>query len=252
MLSCDDMNDLDPSQTLGAPLYKEVAQRMLMALSAGEWKPGEAISAEIKLSERFAVSIGTLRKAIDELVAENILVRHQGRGTYVTTHSRDQQLYRFFKVVRHDGLKTYPEVELVGYEHRKADKAVADKLAISRGARLVHFTNLLSLNGQPVIVDEISLPGALFHRLTEQQLRERPNTLYNLYQRNFGMNVIRIEERLRGGQATAAHAALLRCNPGAPLLEVHRVAFSFNQQPIEHRVSHINTANYEYIAGGSQ
>jgi GntR family transcriptional regulator len=246
------MNDLDPSSSLGATLYKEVARRMLAALSAGEWKPGEAIPAEKKLSERFAVSIGTLRKAIDELVAENILIRHQGRGTYVATHSRDAQLFRFFNIVRHDGLKTYPQVELAGFGHLKADKNVADKLAISRGAKLVHFTNVLSLGGLPVIVDELYLPGAMFAGLTEQMLRERPNTLYNLYQTGFGLNVIRIEERLRGGLAGAHHAALLQLAPGAPLLEIHRVAFSFNQQPIEYRVSSVDTVNYEYFASASQ
>jgi GntR family transcriptional regulator len=246
------MNDLDPSTSLGATLYKEVARRMLAALSAGEWKPGEAIPAEKKLSERFAVSIGTLRKAIDELVAENILIRHQGRGTYVATHNREQQLFRFFNIVRQDGVRTYPTVELVGFGHAKADKRVADKLAISRNAKVVHYTNVLTLNGEPVIVDEIYLPAAMFAGLTEQMLRERPNTLYNLYQTGFGMNVIRIDERLRGSLASVPHAALLGCAPGAPLLEMHRVALSFNQQPIEYRVSSVNTANYEYFAAGSQ
>ena len=246
------MNDLDPSSSLGATLYKEVARHMLAALSAGEWKPGEAIPSEKKLSERFSISIGTLRKAIDELVAENILIRHQGRGTFVATHNRDAQLFRFFNVVRHDGLKTYPKVELVGYAQIKADKQVAGKLAISRGAKVIHFINLLSLGGEPAIVDEIFLPGAMFAGLTEAMLRDRPNTLYNLYQTGFGMNVIRIEERLRGSLAGADNAAMLQCAAGAPLLEVHRVAFSFNQQPIEYRVSSVNSASYEYFAGGSQ
>lgn len=246
------MNDLDPSSSLGATLYKEVARHMLAALSAGEWKPGEAIPSEKKLSERFSVSIGTLRKAIDELVAENILIRHQGRGTFVATHNRDAQLFRFFNVVRHDGLNTYPKVELVGYAQIKADKQVAGKLAISRGAKVIHFTNLLSLGGEPAIVDQIFLPGAMFAGLTEAMLRVRPNTLYNLYQTGFGMNVIRIEERLRGSLANTDNTAMLQCAAGTPLLEVHRVAFSFNQQPIEYRVSSVNSANYEYFAGGSQ
>jgi GntR family transcriptional regulator len=79
------MSELDPSAAIGTTLYKEVKRQMLHALAAGEWNPGEAIPAEKRLCERFAVSIGTLRKAIDDLVAESILIRHQGRGTFVAT-----------------------------------------------------------------------------------------------------------------------------------------------------------------------
>ena len=221
---------------------------MLIALSAGEWKPGEAIPAEKKLGERFAVSIGTLRKAIDELVAENILIRHQGRGTFVTTHNRDQHLYRFFNFVRQDGLKTYPRVALAGFAKRRADKVESDRLEIPKSAKVFHFANVLSLNEEPVLVDEITVPEAMFAGLTEKRLLERPNTIYNLYQTGFGMNVIRIEERLRAGLASASHAQLLAIAPGAPVLEVHRVAFSFNQQPIEFRISFVNTERYEYFA----
>ncbi len=242
------MTDLDPSTTLGMPLYRVVARRMLSALSAGEWQPGDVIPAEKKLGERFAVSIGTVRKAIDDLVAENILIRHQGRGTFVATHSRDQHLYRFFNVIRQDGLKTYPAVELVSFSKSKANKIAATKLAIAQNAKTIHFSNLLSLNDEPVIVDEITLPENLFRGFSEQKLRDRPNTLYNLYQREFGVNVIRIEERLRGGSATEEHAKLLRMTKGAPLLEIHRLAYSFNQQAIEWRVSYVNTEKYEYCA----
>jgi GntR family transcriptional regulator len=246
------MSELDPSATLGMPLYKEVARQMLIALAAGEWKPGEAIPAEKKLGERFAVSIGTLRKAIDELAAENILIRHQGRGTFVATHSRDQHLYRFFNFVRHDGQKTYPKVSLLEFSRGRASRSIAEKLALASGARVYNFTNVESLNDEPVVIDEITLPETLFPGLTEAQLLQRPNTLYNLYQLAFGQNVIRIEERLRAGLAGAAHAQLLQIDAGTPLLEVYRVAFSFNQQPIERRISYVNTQRYEYFAAGGQ
>lgn len=246
------MTELDPSTTLGTTLYKEVKRRMLLALSAGEWKPGEVIPSEKKLCERFSVSIGTLRKAIDELVAENILIRHQGRGTFVAMHNRDQQLFRFFNVVGHDGQKTYPILELISFGKGKADKTACEKLGLPANARVFQFTNVLSLNDEPVIVDEITLPEALFTGLTEAQLRKRPNTLYNLYQVAYGLNVIRTEERARASAASAAHAKLLGIKTGTPLLEVRRVAYSYNNQPVEWRISRINTERYEYAAPGTQ
>ncbi len=98
------MNDTTaPGLPLAAPLYKEMKRRLTDALTRGEWKPGEAIPAERRLSERFGISVGTVRKAIDELVAENILIRQQGRGTFVASHNRDRRLFYFFHVVAGTG-----------------------------------------------------------------------------------------------------------------------------------------------------
>ena len=233
-------------------LYKEVKRQMLLALARNEWSPGELIPSEKQLSLHFAVSIGTLRKAIDDLVAENILIRHQGRGTYVALHNRSQQLFRFFNVVRHDGLKTYPTLELIDFAKVTADRIAADKLGISGRAKVFRFVNVSSLGGEPVLVEQISLPEARFAGLTEAQLRTRANTLYSLYQVSFGVNVIRIDERLRATLANAELAQLLDIAIGTPLLEKHRVAYSYHDQPVEWRVSYINTADYEYFATQAQ
>ncbi len=236
---------------VGVTLYKDVQRKMLMALSAGEWQPGEAIPAEKRLCERFSVSIGTLRKAIDELVAEGILIRHQGRGTFVATHARDQHWFRYFKVARHDQPKTYPNATLVGFSKGRADREACEKLGIAGASRAFQFSNMLSLDGEPALIDEITLPEALFAGLTKARLEQRPSTLYNFYQSEFGLNVIRIEERLRATAADDRHAELLGLEPGAPLLLVRRVAFSYNDQPVEWRLSYINTERFEYCASGS-
>jgi GntR family transcriptional regulator len=246
------MNNIVSSPSVGKTLYREVKRQVLDALAANEWHPGAAIPSEKRLCERFGVSVGTLRKAVDDLVAENILIRHQGRGTFVATHERNQNVFRFFNIGRHDGLKTYPHLNLVAFSKGKADKVARDKLALHAGSKTIRFTNLLSLNGEPVVVDEIVLPEALFGGLSEAMLTSRPNTLYDLYQNEFGLNVIGIEERLRASLASGDHAALLGIEPGAPLLEVHRVAFSFNNQPVEWRVSYVNTERYEYFVMPSQ
>lgn len=241
------MQEYIASPNIGLTLYKSVKRQMLTGLSKGEWKPGEAIPAEKQLSLRFSVSIGTLRKAIDELVAENILIRHQGRGTFVAMHSRDQHMFHFFNVVRHDGQRTLPKISLVQFAKAKAPKEIGERLGIARSAKTFQFTNILALNNTPVQIDEIVLPEALFAGLSEAQLRNRASTLYSLYQVVFGLNVIRIEERVRATLASDAHAQLLKIEPGHALLQVHRTAFSYNNQPVEYRVSHINTEHYEYF-----
>ena len=123
-----------PGVPLAGPLYKDVKRQLMEALTRGEWKPGEAIPSERRLAERFGISIGTVRKAIDELVAENILIRQQGRGTFVATHNRDRLLFYFFHVVPEQGPKEYPEVELLSFARAKAD-ARRRRPAADRGRR---------------------------------------------------------------------------------------------------------------------
>lgn len=240
-------NPVYQASSVGLTLYKEIKRQMLAALAAKEWEPGDVIPAEKQLCLRFGVSIGTLRKAIDELVAENILIRHQGRGTFVALHNRGTHLYRFFNVVRHDSKKFYPTLVLKQFAKKTADQLCSEKLGIAVGSPVFRFTNVRSLNEEPVLVDEITLPAALFPQLTEEQIRDRPSTLYNLYQTQYGLNIIRIEERVRAALSDKKLSKLLNIEPGTPLLQIHRVAFSYNDQPVEYRISYVNTQHYEYV-----
>src|SRR6476620_364332 len=89
-----------------SPLYQQIKGLILQSLEAGEWKPGEAIPSEMELAARFRVSQGTVRKAIDELAAGNLVVRRQGKGTFVATHAEQQVQYRFLKLVPDSGDQT--------------------------------------------------------------------------------------------------------------------------------------------------
>jgi GntR family transcriptional regulator len=235
-----------PGVPLAGPLYKDAKRQMMDLLARGEWKPGEAIPAERRLSERFGISIGTVRKAIDELVAENILIRQQGRGTFVASHNRDRLLFYFFHVVGEEGPKQYPDVRILQFGRGKADRSAADRLGIEPGDPIYRIRNLLRLGGVPVIVDDIVLPAARFPGLTEKQFRDRPSTIYNLYQEAFGISVVRTSERLRATLADADTAALLGVPRNAPLLQIRRVALTYNEVPVEYRVSLVNTAHHEY------
>jgi len=237
-----------PAVPLSVPLYKEVKRQMMGALTEGEWKPGEAIPSERKLSARYGISIGTVRKAIDELVAENILIRQQGRGTYVASHNRDRMLFYFFHVVPEAGTKAYPDVRLLSLGRGKADRAEAERLAIAPADPVLRIRNVLSLGGAPIILDDIVLPVARFPGLTERQFRARTSTIYNLYQEAFGISVVKTSERLRAILADADAAALLALPAGAPLLQIRRVALSYHDDPVEYRVSRVNTAHHEYWA----
>lgn len=243
------MNDrLIAGGPLAGPLYKEVKRLLIQALQSGEWKGGEALPAEKDLSSRFGVAIGTLRKAVDELVQEKILIRQQGRGTFVSAHNRDRTLFYFFHLVPREGEKIYPEVQLLSFERGRADDDAARLLGIDPGARVFDVRNLLRIDGEPVALDRIIIAQESFPGLTERRFRARPSTIYHLYQTGFGITVIRTSERLRATTADRESAPLLGVRPGAPLLEIRRIALDLNGDPVEFRRSLVNTERHDYLS----
>ena len=228
------------------PLYEEVRAHLTEAIAAGRWKAGEAIASESGLAAHFGVAIGTIRKAVDSLVAQGALVRRQGKGTFVTSHDGRRLMFHFFHIVGADGSKAYPEVRTVSFERGRAGAAEAAALAVARDERVIRIRNLLSLGGRPVIVDDITLPAALFPGLNERIFAARDNTIYHLFQSRYGINVLRTDERLRAVLAGGAAAALLGVAAGSPLLEIRRVALTFRDRPVELRVSLVNTQAHAY------
>jgi GntR family transcriptional regulator len=228
------------------PLYQQVRARLTEAISAGRWRAGESIPSEAELASAFGVAIGTVRKAVDSLVAGQALVRRQGKGTFVTQHDGSRLMFHFFHIVGRDGSKEYPEVRMLAFGRGHATAAEAEALAIAPHEKVIRVRNLLSLAGRPSIVDDISLPAALFPGLTEKTFRARDNTIYHLYQSRYGINVLRTDERLRAVLAAGEVAQLLRLPAGAPLLEIRRVALTFRDRPVELRISRVDTSRLDY------
>jgi GntR family transcriptional regulator len=230
------------------PLYKEVKIRLTRDLAAGEWKAGEAIPSESRLAARFNVSIGTIRKAIDELVAERILLRQQGRGTFVATHTEDRTLFYFFHIVGKDGSRELPVTELLSFRKSRSNASEEERLGLARGAAVFRIQNVLKLGGKPVIFDEITVSAALFPDLDEHIFGGREGTIYGLYQARYGINVLRISERLAAARPPARAASLLEITTSTPALAIKRVAYSYDDTPVEFRVSWVNTEHHEYLS----
>jgi GntR family transcriptional regulator len=237
---------LAPLPPSDRPLYEQVRQRLIEGISTGSWPAGEAIPTEGELARAFRVSIGTIRKAVDSLVAERALVRRQGKGTFVVQHDGGRLLFHFFHVVARKGDKSYPRVHTASFKRERANAEAARALAIAPHDKVIRIRNVLSLEGDPVIVDDITLPAQLFPGLTEKIFRARENTIYHLYQSRFGINVLRTDERLRAVLAQGEVAHLLKVSVGTPLLEIRRVALTFRDRPVELRISHVNTARHDY------
>ena len=238
------------------PLYRQVKRELQRQIEAGNYTPGDTLPSETVIAGTLGVSIGTLRRAVDELVHENVLVRRQGRGTFVALHSTDSFMFQFFHVEeRGDALqdatpheRELPQVECVSFLRVRADETEAAVLRIKTGDPLIRMVNRLSLSGRPVVHDCISVAAGMFRGLTEKRFRERPSTVYRLYQSDFGISVLRARERVRAVPADAEIARVLGVAPGMPILQVHRVALSFGDRPVEYRVSTVHTAAHDYVS----
>jgi GntR family transcriptional regulator len=231
----------------GIPLYRNVMRRLLSAIESRALAPGAVLPSERVLASQFDISIGTLRQAVGELVAEHILVRRQGRGTFVAHHNAERFLFQFFHVERADGLREVPELETISFERGRLDDEAADALMTRAGEPSITIENRLRLQGRPVVLDRLILPSAMFKGLTETRLRARPSTIYRFYQDEFGITVARALERVRAVAADRHVARHLGVLLGSPMLQVRRTALSVSDKPIEYRVSTIHTGVHEYV-----
>jgi GntR family transcriptional regulator len=229
--------------------YQEVKQKITNDLVSGRFFMGQALPAEKDLAKELKVSIGTLRKAVDELVAEGIVIRRQGKGTYVAEHDEQRLLYYFFHVVKHNAEhKNYPKVELVSFQSASANQEEATKLAMKEGLPVWRIVNRLFLDQTCVLVDHITLNKKHFPRLTKAAFAQREGSIYQLYQAQYGQTVVRTSERLRAGAASKQHAEWLDLKVGAPVIMIRRLALGIQDEPIEWRISTLNTEHHEYFS----
>ena len=131
-----------------SPLYQQIKGLLLQSLQAGEWKPGDLIPSELELAGRFRVSQGTVRKAIDELSADNLLVRRQGKGTFVATHSEQQVQYRFLRLEPDSGNRDGQgpaERQILDFRRLRAPAEIAHRLGLRSGDPVFEVRRVLSL-----------------------------------------------------------------------------------------------------------
>jgi GntR family transcriptional regulator len=236
----------DPATPSFSPLYQQIKALMMKSLQHAEWRPGEAIPSEMELAARFRVSQGTVRKAIDELAAENLLVRRQGKGTFVATHAEEHVQFRFLRLTPDSGEVGGMARRLIDCKRQRAPAEVARALGLSASDPVIRVRRILSFRETPVVLDDIWLPSALFKGLTVERLAAHRGPMYGLFEAEFGVRMIRAEEKIRAVAADTASAELLGLEVGAPLLSVERLALTYGDRPVELRRGLYSTAAHYY------
>ncbi len=251
-------NATDASATLPAPglpapafspLYQQIKGLILQSLQAGEWKPGESIPSEMELAARFGVSQGTVRKAVDELAGENLLLRRQGKGTFVSTHAEQHVQYRFLRLMPDVGdasAEGPAERRIVECRSVRASAEVARGLGLRTGESVIQARRVLSFHGVPTILEDMWLPGNAFKGLTAQQMSDYPGPTYAMLELDFGVRMVRADEKIRAVLPDEEQAALLRVTTATPLLSVARTSFTYNDVPMELRRGLYLTDRHHY------
>ena len=200
----------------------------------------------MELASRYKVSQGTVRKAIDELSAENLLFRRQGKGTFVATHGERQVRFRFLRLASDTGEPGAVERQVLDFRRTRASAEVARMLELKAGDPMLMIKRLLVFGGEPVVLEEVWLSGSQFKGLTASAVSEHKGALYNLFETQFATRMVRAEEKLKAAMADDSSAGPLGVQPGHPLLAVERVSYTYADKPVEWRRGLYKTDNYFY------
>jgi GntR family transcriptional regulator len=239
----DDDAPMAPARGAYRPLYAQVRDALVKRLVDGVWLPAQMLPSEFELAGELGVSQGTVRKALDALAAENLVVRRQGRGTFVAEHDEARILFQFFKLLPDSGEAAFPESKVVSARLAAATDDEARVLGLEAGADVYRIGRVRSLGGRPIIAERVTLPAALFPGLIEGSV---PNNLYGLYASRYGVTVARAHERLKAVALSSESALLLEVDESRPALLIDRVAFALSGEPVEWRVSHCLTDDFHY------
>lgn len=250
-----------------SPLYRQIKALILQSLQSLEWKPAEAIPSEMDLAVRYNVSQGTVRKAIDELASENLLVRRQGKGTFVATHSAQQVQTRFLRLVpdapsaqaatgesdtySENGKSILVNRTITAFSRERANKDIAAALNLKTGDAVICIQRVLAYKNAkdqsiPTILEDIWLAGAPFKGLSLDRLVQSSAPMYAMFETEFGISMVRATEKIRAVNPSKQQADLLQVNIHEPLLKVERVAYTYNHTPIEVRTGLYRTDSRHY------
>lgn len=228
------------------PRYQQLRDLFVAAVSDGHWRPGEAIPAEDILATRHGVAVGTVRKALAGLVAEGILERKQGRGTFVRRGNFGNALARFFRMTDENGRPIRPASRILTRAVLPATAEIAEHLGVADGTEVIALTRLRLADGVPILAEEVWLRRDIFAPLLELATAEFGDLLYPLYERVCGKVVASAHETIRFGAPPANLAEPLGLAAGTPTVVIDRVAYGFDNAPLEFRRSYGPAERFSY------
>lgn len=241
------MDDKAQSQTLGfRPLYAQIKKLLIQRVLDGEWRPGELLPSEFKIAAEYEVSQGTVRKALDDMAGEKLVVRRQGKGTFVSARTSQHVPFHFFRLLNDAGGQDLPKTLTMEGSLAEPNAAEQEALGIAKDVKVYRVERLRALDGKPAIVGRFSLRTDMCPGI-EKLFCDKVINIYVLLEQEYGILVVKAVEKLRAVAADQRDAALLGIDVGAPLLEIERIGLSMDGKPVELRIDRCVTRHHHYL-----
>src|SRR3954468_22245632 len=176
------------------PLYARLADLLTKRIASGEWSPDAPLPSETTLASDYGVSLGTMRKAMQQLAEEGLVERRQGSGTYVRRAKLDKSLFRFFRYAGGRAKGAVPGSRILRREVVAADCWPEAARGLGGADQLIRIERLRLWENDPFLFEEIALPLALFAPLMELKIEHFGPLLYPMYEQTCGNIVASAEE----------------------------------------------------------
>lgn len=221
------------SRTFVGPLHTQVRDMLRERILDLEWAPGRGMPNENELARETGVSVGTIRKALEALERERLIVRRQGRGTFVSDLGAEESAKKFSNLVwKNEKMNLSFECLRCDVEQPRAEDRVA--LQLSAGDEVIRLTRRCIISSVVRVVEYITVSRKQFPGLEEMD-RSQLNTgiLFGLYHYDYHIPVLRITRTVEAVSATQTIADLAMISPGAPMLKINRAASDASDQTVE-------------------
>lgn len=235
-----------PSIDHRLPRYQRLRDAIAAEIAAQRWRPGEAIPTEAELAATHGVAVGTVRKAIDVLVADGLVERSQGRGMFVRRPNFDNSLFRFLRQHDSEGGRVVPDSRILSRQCLTAPADVAERLRLPAAAQVISLDRLRLIKDKAVLSERIWLPHDRFAALLPLEEAEIGPLLYPTYERVCSQMIASAEEVLTVANVGEPDASRLGLIPGAPVVVIERLAFGYDGHPLEWRRTQAPAATFRY------
>lgn len=226
------------------PLHHQVHSHLAALLRSGHWPPGEALPGEPELCRHYGVSRGTLRHALQELVREGLIERHQGRGSFARAPKREGAIAGSYRRFRAEGPPLDPGCRLIGLRRAPAPIAIAQILSLRRGAPAWRLERLRTLQGEPAAIQLSWLPAGLCPELDRAELLRRH--LVDILRERWRVEFTHADEFIEPTVADTITAQRLGIAAGTPMFRLERRTYLPNGRVGEYRQGVMRGDIYRY------
>ncbi|MCP3867112.1 MAG: GntR family transcriptional regulator [Gammaproteobacteria bacterium] len=227
------------------PLYQVAEDYLRGLIDSGALVPGDLIPSEPQLAKQLNISQGTAKKAIDNLVWERRLYRHQGKGTYVSSIDFNNSLFRFTTYGDAAGQPTRIHKETTARRITQGTPVLCRKLGAQPDTNLLYIERIGYVDEKPVMVEYSYWRADLVPGLENDEVHI-PDLLYALIVEKYGIPVVRAEETLTAGGTDERTAGILQVAPDTPVLVLNRTTYTSDNRIIEIRTSKGRADKFSY------